>query len=220
MALGIEVYFISSQFGFCEHVLHPGRYDPQKVPVQSPRELTTMAYGTARFSALIRPCLKVATPKMGGFLPHESPHGNVRKLWNLLSGWALTCFGGSKSRTKGGTVEAHETIRKTWKQVLHPNQPSAIDFASQSFCNARCTLRLKLISIAKIAGFVWFCQENSWGAKQTSEKSGSPEKADGTAAAAGWQGCLAPTNFGPIYAGARHFVVHQTVEQRSEFESR
>ena len=65
-----------------------------------------------------------------------------------------------------------------------------------------------------------FAKENSWGAKQTSEKSGSPEKADGTAAAAGWQGCLAQTNFGSICAGARHFVVHQTVEQRSEFESR
>ena len=30
MAFGIEIDFISSQLGFCEHVLHPGRYDPPK----------------------------------------------------------------------------------------------------------------------------------------------------------------------------------------------
>ena len=67
MAFGIDVYFISSQFGFCEHVLHPGRYDPQKVPVQSPH--TRIDYHGIWNCSIQRvdiTCLKVATPKMGG----------------------------------------------------------------------------------------------------------------------------------------------------------
>lgn len=148
MFISFQVSLVSVNMFFIQADMTPKRY-PCNLHT---RELTTMAYGTARFSALISRVSKWQLQRwevhlwMEVFATWVTPWKCAKAVkQNLLSGWALTCSEVLPNQNKG----------VQWKHMNPSGKPESrcctlihlqLLILRHSASARRCTLRLKLIS--------------------------------------------------------------------------